>query len=207
MQPHRRIRVFCVDDHPVVREGLSILINKNDDMEVVALGENAREAVDEFRRHRPDITLMDLQLPGVSGFEAIREIRELDPDARIIVLTMYKGDADVRRALAAGAVAYLLKNTLADRLIATIREVYSAPAARPMTGAVPATESKMLSAREVQVLEHLAQGLRDKEIGAKLGISEETVGAHIRHIFDKLNVCDRTAAVTSAIRLGVIHVE
>jgi DNA-binding NarL/FixJ family response regulator len=207
MQSQRRIRVLGVDDHVVVREGLSILINKNHDMEVVALAENAGEAVDAFRRCRPDVTLMDLQLPGVSGFEAIRQIRELDPDARIIVLTMYKGDADVRRALAAGAVGYLLKNTLADRLIETIREAYAAPAATPMAGAVPATGSKVLSSREVQVLEHLAEGLRDKEIGVKLGISEETVGAHVRHIFDKLNVCDRTAAVTSAIRQGVIHVE
>ena len=141
----------------------------------------------------------------MSGFEAIREIRALDPDARIIVLTMYSGEADIQRALAAGAAAYLLKTSLADHLIATIRDVYAGNSA-PAGLRVEETPT-LLSAREVEVIQLLADGLRDKEISRRLGISEETVGAHTRRIFAKLQVHDRTAALAAAIRLGIIHLD
>ncbi len=205
--PDNRIRVLCVDDHVVVRDGLSAIINRHPDMNVVAVAGSAGEAIDQYERHHPDVTLMDLRLPDASGFEAIHRIRRLDPRARIVVLTMYEGDVDIRRALEAGAAAYLMKKTVAVHLIRTIREVYAAATAPPVPNNIADEGSTLLSPREVDVMERVAQGLRDKEISASLGISEETVGAHMRRIFTKLEVHDRTSALMAAIRLGIIHTD
>lgn len=205
--PDDRINVLCVDDHVVVRQGLTAIVNRHPDLNVVAVAGSAGDAVDQYEKYHPDITLMDLRLPDASGFEAIRRIRQLDPQARIIVLTMYEGDVDIRRALEAGAAAYLMKKTLAVHLIRTIREVYQSPTI-PLVANNPAGgRATLLTPREVDVMERVAQGLRDKEISASLGISEETVGAHMRRIFTKLEVHDRTSALTAAIRLGIVHVD
>jgi DNA-binding NarL/FixJ family response regulator len=203
-----RIRILCVDDHTLVRQGISALLRGEPDMEVVASVANAREAIDQYQRCRPDVVLMDLQLPGMSGFEAIREIRRKDADARIIVLTMRHGDEDVYRAFEAGALAYLLKDTLADNLIRSIRE------AKAGTMTLSATVGRQLAnrghettltERERQVLQLLAKGMRNKEIGNSLGIAEGTVQGHIKSIFAKLEVHDRTAALAAAHQRGIVY--
>ena len=204
------IRVLCVDDHAVVREGITLIIDMQPDMEVVACASTAETAVRLYDEHTPDVTLMDLQLPGMSGLEAIKAIRLDHPDARIIVLTMYEGDEDIFRALQAGAATYLLKNTLSDELVKAVRDVNSGEqplspdvASRLATRRVEST----LTHRETEVLNLLAQGLRNKEIGAKLGITEETAHGYIKSIFHKLKVQDRTAAVTVGLRRGIIHLK
>ncbi len=207
---HKRpIRVLCVDDHAVVREGIAGLIGRQADIKLVAAAASGEEAVALFRTTRPDVTLMDLQLPGLSGLEAIRAIRQGFPDARIIVLTMYQGDEDIYRALRAGAVTYLLKDTLADELVRVVRQVHSGK--QPIN---PDIQSRLdgrtgqpgLSPREAQVIELIAVGMRNKEIAALLGISEDTVQVHVKNMLLKLNVHDRTAAVTVALRRGIIHI-
>lgn len=204
------IRVLCVDDHAVVREGITLIIDMQPDMEVVACASTAETAVRLYDEHTPDVTLMDLQLPGMSGLEAIKAIRLDHPDARIIVLTMYEGDEDIFRALQAGAATYLLKNTLSDELVKAVRDVHGGEqplspdvASRLATRRVEST----LTHRETEVLNLLAQGLRNKEIGAKLGITEETAHGYIKSIFHKLKVQDRTAAVTVGLRRGIIHLK
>ena len=204
------IRVLCVDDHPIVRDGVSLIIDMQPDMQVVGVASTGEEALALFNRHHPDITLMDLQLPGISGLEAIKSIRIEDPDARVIVLTMYEGDEDIFRALKAGASTYLLKNTLSDDLVRVVREVHggqhllSAEIAERL--AARKTEAT-LTQRETDVLKLLAQGKRNKEIGAHLGITEETTHGYLKSIFSKLKVQDRTAAVTVALRRGIIHLK
>jgi DNA-binding NarL/FixJ family response regulator len=202
------IPVLCVDDHAVVREGIAAIIDMQPDMVVVGAAATGEEALALFHRHRPAVTLMDLQLPGISGLEAIKNIRADDPDARIIVLTMYEGDEDIFRALRAGAATYLLKNTLSDDLVRVVREVHSGE--HPMTADVAVrlaarTTEPSLTLRETEVLTLLAKGMRNKEIGATLGITEETAHGYIKNIFTKLKVKDRTAAVTVALRRGIIH--
>lgn len=204
----RRIRVLCVDDHAIVREGIEVLLGLERDMEVVGSVESGEEAVALFKIQRPSVTLMDLQLPTMSGVEAIRAIRREDPEARILVLTMYKGDQDIYRAFKAGAAAYLLKDVLSDDLARVIREVHDGK--RPIENRVEADLAETgayaaLSAREVQVIELVAQGMRNKEIAASLGITEVTVQVHVKNILAKLNVHDRTAAVTVALRRGIFH--
>lgn len=203
------IRVMCVDDHRIVREGISVIIDREPDMSVVGTASTGEEAVDVFKRKRPDVTLMDLQLPRMTGLEAIREIRQDDPAARIIVLTMYQGDEDIHRALAAGAATYLLKDTLSDDLIRFVREVHSGR--RPLRPEVRAALDERASAptltpREIQVMELVAEGRRNKEIASSLAISEETVQVHLRNIFAKLKVSERTAALNVAIRRGIVHI-
>ena len=204
------IRVLCVDDHPIVRDGVSLIIDMQPDMQVVGGASTGEEALSLFSRHHPDITLMDLQLPGISGLEAIKSIRIEDPDARVIVLTMYEGDEDIFRALKAGASTYLLKNTLSDDLVRVVREVHGGQ--HPLSAeiaerlAVRKTEAT-LTQRETDVLKLLAQGMRNKEIGAHLGITEETTHGYIKSMFAKLKVQDRTAAVTVALRRGIIHLK
>jgi two-component system NarL family response regulator len=203
------IRILCVDDHSIVREGIALIINHQSDMRVVAAGATESEAVELFLRHRPDITLMDLRLRGGSGTHAISDIRRADPNARIIVLTMYDGDEDIYRALKAGAVTYLLKDTLSDDLIRVVREVHSGE--RPILPDVVARLAERsthptLTPREVEVMELMMQGLRNKEIAPSLGISEGTVQVHIKSIFSKLNVSDRTAAVKVALQRGIVHI-
>lgn len=204
------IRVLCVDDHEFVREGIALKINLEPGMQVVAAASTGEEAVALFRAHRPDITLMDLNLPSLSGLEAIRAIRASDPEARIIVVTMYQGDEDVHRALLAGATTYLLKGTLSGDLVRMIREVHAGR--RPIPPEIAEQLANRvgqppLSAREVQVVELMAQGLRNKEIAARLELSEETIRAHAKSIFAKLRVADRTAAVTTSLRRGIIHID
>jgi two-component system, NarL family, response regulator len=203
-----RIRVLCVDDHRVMLDGLSLLISRQPDMEVIASATMGEDAVDLFTRHRPDVTLMDLQLPTMTGLEAIRAIRSLAPDAKIVVLTMYQGDEDIYRSLEAGAAAYVLKDALSDDLVTVIREVHHG--SRP----IPADVAQRLAARraqpsltprEVDVIQLIAQGLRNKEIGVALGISEWTAKVHVKNILAKLKVNDRAAVIQIALRRGIIH--
>jgi DNA-binding NarL/FixJ family response regulator len=203
------IRVLCVDDHRLMRDGISRIVGLQPDMVVVAEASHGEEAVEQFVRHRPDVTLMDLQLPTMHGLQAIREIRRLHPDARIIVLTMYQGDEDIHRAIEAGAMGYLLKDTLPDDLIRVIREVHAGQRVLPpaIAAALEARASQpILTTREIQVLELLVTGKRNKEIAAALGISSDTASAHIKSIFQKFNVHDRTAALAEGVRRGMIHI-
>jgi DNA-binding NarL/FixJ family response regulator len=206
----RRIRVLCVDDHRLMREGVARIVGVQPDMEVVAEASNGEQAVTQFVASRPDVTLMDLQLPVTSGPEAARRIRELDGAARIIVLTMYRGDEDIHRAFEAGAMGYVMKDTISDDLIHVIREVHAGR--RVVTPEIQQALDEharlpSLSLREWQVLELMAEGMRNKEIAAALGISGDTVGMHVKNLYTKLNVHDRTAAVTTAIRRGIIRIE
>jgi two-component system, NarL family, response regulator len=203
------IRVLCVDDHRIVRDGLAAILDHEADIEVVALAATGEESIDLFRRHRPDITLMDLRLREMSGLQAIEAIRREDDQARIIVLTMYDGDEDIYRALHAGAVTYVLKDTVPDDLIRIVRAVHSGQ--RPVRSEVEARLAERathptLTVREVEVTELMARGLRVKEIAATLGISEGTVQAHTKSIFHKLGVNDRVAAAQVAQRRGIVHI-
>ncbi|MGE3519429.1 MAG: response regulator [Vicinamibacterales bacterium] len=205
-----KIRVLCVDDHRIVRDGLAMIINREHDMSVIAAAATAEQGIDLFRRHQPDVTLMDLQLGSMSGVEAIRAIRVESPSARIVVLTMSQGDEDVYSALQAGATTYLLKDTVADDLVDVIREV-SAGRQPTVVGQVQARLEQRasrphLSPREVQVTELISHGMRNKEIAAALGISEETVQVHVKKILSKLGVQDRTAVIRVAVQRGIIHI-
>jgi two-component system, NarL family, response regulator len=205
--PHS-IKVLCVDDHRIVREGLGLIISRQPDMEVVGTASSGEEAVEAFERCRPDITLMDLNLRGMSGLDAIKAIRRQEGRARIVVLTMHQGEEYIHRALEAGAASYLLKDTLSDHLVDVIRDVYEGRRTLP-----PDVEARLaarasnahLTPREVQVVSLIAQGMRNKEIAAALGISFETAQVHVKNILGKLKVQDRTAAVSVAVRRGIIQ--
>lgn len=204
------ITVLCVDDHRIVREGLRMIINGEPDMTVVDAVATGGEAVVGYRRHAPDITLMDLRLPDMSGVDAIRSIREFDHDARIIVLTMYKGDEDIHQALGAGASTYLLKDTLADDLPRIVREVNAGQRRLPADVQAKLLEraaNPTLTSREIEVMKLVAAGRRDKEIAIALAISNQTVRVHVKNIFAKLGVGDRTEAMNVAIRRGIIHID
>jgi DNA-binding NarL/FixJ family response regulator len=202
--------VLCVDDHRLMREGVARIVDVQPDMKVVAEASNGEHAVAQFIATRPDVTLMDLQLPLKSGPEATRRIREVDRSARIIVLTMYRGDEDIHRAFEAGAMAYVLKDTISDDLIHVIREVHAGR--RVVTAEVQQALDEharlpSLSLRELQVLELVAEGMRNKEIADALGISVDTAGMHVKNLYAKLDVHDRTAAVAKAIRRGIIRIQ
>jgi len=202
------IRVMCVEDHRIVREGLALIINQEPDMKMVGSCAAGDEAVELFQTVRPDVTLMDLRLGTTSGVDAIKAIRQIDPEARIIVLTMYEGDEDIFRAHQAGATTYLLKDTLSSDLVRVVREVHQGE--RPVLPEVQARLAERatmptLTSREIEVLTLISQGLRNKEVGAMLGITEGTVQIHVKNIFAKLNVNDRTGAVQIAVRRGLIH--
>lgn len=202
------LRILCVDDHPVVREGLALLINLQPDMNVVGSADRGESAVAMFDSVRPDVTLMDLELPGMSGVDAIRAIRSHTPEARIIVLTVHHGNEDIHRALQAGAATYLLKDTLTKELIQIIRSV--ADGKRPLPQSVAAILADRppllaLSVREAEILQLVALGMANREVADHLGISHQTVHSHLKHIFEKLDVNDRTAAVSMAVRRGIIH--
>ena len=204
----RNIRVMCVEDHRIVRDGIALIINQEPDMEVVASCATAEEAVSLFRSCRPDVTLMDLRLGKMSGVDAIKAIRKDFPDARIVVLTMYEGDEDIFRAHEAGATTYLLKDMLSSDLIRVVRAVHQGE--RPVVPTVQArlqerASSPTLTSREIEVLQLISEGLRNKEVGATLGITEGTVQIHVKNIFGKLNVNDRTAAVQVAVRRGLVQ--
>ena len=205
-----RIRVMTVDDHPIYRDGLASLIGLYDDLELVAEAGDGAVAVELFRAHRPDVTLMDLSMPGVSGAEAIDAITMEFPGARIIALTTYEGDADIRRALDAGARGYLIKSVVRTELADVIRAVHCGHQAIPAAVAhrlAQSTRHVELTDREVEVLRLLAKGLRNKDVARAIGRTEATVKAHVLHILQKLEVADRTEAVTVALQRGIIHLD
>lgn len=207
---NERIRVILADDHPVVREGLGAVLVRQPDFALVAEAENGAQAVELYREHRPDVLLMDLRMPVMSGLDAVRAIIAEFPDARILAVTTYEGDADIRRVLEAGARGYLLKDMLLDDLVRAIRAVHDG--ARVIPNAVAAKlaefpERNDLTARELDVLEFVARGLSNKEVARAIGRTDETVKIHLKSIFVKLDVTDRTKAVTVALARGLIHLD
>lgn len=194
------ITVMCVDDHAVFLDGITHILDLQSDIEVVAMTTSGEEAVKLYRQHRPDVTLMDLQLRAIDGVDTIKAIRGEFPDAHIVVLSMYAGDQDVFRALAAGAAAYLLKDIDSDEVIRVIREVHSGRMTQVLQSSHPA-----LTTREQEILQLIAGGVQNKKIAVQLGVSEETIRTHLRHIYEKLDVNDRTQALTVAIRRGIVH--
>jgi two-component system, NarL family, response regulator len=208
--PDARIRLLCVDDHRIVREGIALILKRHADMDVVGMAATGEEALELFKTCRPDVTLMDLRLRGMSGVEATREIRRIDPSARVVVLTMYQGDEDIYRALEAGAATYLLKDTLADDLIQVIRDV-KAGRQTPISAEVQARLAERsvrpeLTPREVEILNLISQGMQNREIATSLGISEATAQVHVKNILAKLDVRHRTAALNVALRRGIVHI-
>jgi DNA-binding NarL/FixJ family response regulator len=202
------IRILVAEDHLVARVGVSTIVNMQADMTVVAEASNGVQAVEQYRQHRPDIALLDLRMPGMTGTEAAAAIRKEFPQARMIALTTYGGDEDIRRALAAGVKSYLTKDVLHDELLKAIRAVHAGQTYLP-AGVAAALAAQMprpdLSAREVQVLELIVQGLANKQIAYSLNIAEHTVKNHVKNILSKLGVQDRTQAATVAIQRGIVH--
>lgn len=210
MNDTRRIRVLCADDHRIVRDGLTVLIDQQPDMVAVGVAASGEEALQLFLQLKPDVTVLDMQMSPLGGVDTIRAIRRADSAARIIVLTMYIGDEDIHQAVSAGAAAYLFKNTAASDLIGVVRQVHQGH--RPATTVdlaarfQPRSGRSRVTPREAQVLELISHGLRDREIAEALGISEHTVSVHVKSILGKLDVRDRTAAVRAALTRGIIHI-
>lgn len=208
--PGDPIRVMTVDDHPIFRDGLAALLGVHADLRLVAEAGDGEAAVALFRDHRPDVTLMDLSMPGMGGAAAIGAILAAFPDARIIALTTYEGDADIHRALEAGARGYLLKDVLRNEVVDAIRAVHRGQ--RVLPGAVAQrlaqfTPRVALTERELEVLRLMGKGHRNKDIAEAIGRTEATVKVHVQHILEKLDVADRTEAVTVALRRGIIHLD
>jgi len=204
------IRVLVVEDHHVVRQGLVALLNVVDGLEVVGEAADGVEAITQFRKHKPDVTLMDLRLPRMGGVDVIQRIRVETPHARFVVLTTYDGDEDIYKALKAGARAYLLKGMTTDELVATIRTVHAGKSHIPPAIAERLAErmgTEDLTIRELDVLEQIVQGKSNKEIGTELDISEATVKTHINSLLSKLGVTDRTQAATTALQRGIVHLD
>jgi DNA-binding NarL/FixJ family response regulator len=202
------IRIFSVDDHPLLSEGLAAIINNQPDMLLVAQASTGFEAIQMFRQHQPDVTLMDLRLPDMSGIDSLIAIRTEFPEARIIMLTTFEGDMDIRRALEAGARGYMLKSMPPENLLEVIRQVHAGKKRIPAEIAAHLAEhfgDDALTEREIEVLSHIAGGNRNRDIAQRLFISEETVKVHIKHIMQKLDASDRTQAVAIAIRRGIIQ--
>ena len=202
------IRVLCIDDHALVREGLAALINRQADMHVIAEATSGSDGIEQFRLHQPDVSLVDLRLPDISGIEVISRILGEKPYARVLVISSSEGDVDIHRALSAGAMGYVLKGMPREALLQAIRRVHRGEKAIPPEVAAAVAghlTDDPLTPREIEVLTVVATGARNKEIAATLGISEETVKMHIKSIISKLGAEDRTGAVTMAIKRGVIH--
>jgi DNA-binding NarL/FixJ family response regulator len=204
-----RIGILTVDDHPLLREGVASMINAEPDMRIVAEADSGAEAIKQFRSCRPDVTLMDLQMPGMNGVDAIKAIRGEFEDARIIVLTTYTGDVQVLQALKAGAAGYLLKSALRTELLNAIRAVHTGE--RHVSASIASEIAQhigevALSERELEVLRKVAAGNSNKQVAAQLGISEDTAKAHMKNILSKLNANDRTHAVTIAVKRGIIDI-
>jgi two-component system, NarL family, response regulator len=208
MNATEKIKVMIVDDHPIMRIGVASIVNARSDMSVVAQTGSGEESVTLFQKHKPDITLMDLRLPGMSGVDAIRTIRKLCSRSRFVVLTTYEGDADIHQALEAGAQGYVIKGMPYQTLVDAIHRVYRGerflppPVARALASRMPDSD---LSAREREVLALLASGKSNKDIACQLGITEATVKCHVSAILLRLNVSDRTEAVVTALHRGLIH--
>jgi len=208
MSDPTRIRVLCVDDHPLLREGIAAIINSQPDMVLIAEASNGTEAIQKFKEHRPDVTLMDLRLPDINGVDSLMAIRADAPDARIIMLSTFEGDVEIQRALQAGARAYLLKNMPPKELVEVIRQVHAGKKRIPTEIAAHLAEhlsDEALTDREIDVLKHVAGGNRNRDIAERLFISEETVKVHIKHIMEKLGASDRTQAVAIGVRRGIIQ--
>lgn len=204
------IRVLTVDDHPILRKGIAALVNAEPDLKLVAEASNGKEAVDAFRSHRPDVTLMDLQMPEMDGLAAIQQIRSEFPDARIIVLTTYSGDVQVLRSLKAGARAYLLKGNVHKELLDTIRTVHAGHKRIPADIAAQLADhagDDLLTEREIGLLRLIAAGNSNKQIADKLSIGEATVKSHVTNILSKLGANDRTHAVTIGLKRGIIDLD
>ncbi len=208
MTTESQIRVLSVDDHPLLREGLAAIINNQRDMLLVAQASNAQEAIQQYRKHRPDVTLMDLRLPDKSGIDAMIAVRAEFPEARVIMLTTFEGDVEIQRALEAGARGYMLKSMPPKELVEVIRQVHAGKKRIPAQLAAQLAEhmsDEDLTAREIEVLSQIAGGNRNRDIAQKLSITEETVKVHIKHIMEKLGANDRTQAVAIGVRRGIIE--
>jgi len=209
MSNEERIRILCVDDHPLMRAGIDMVIESQPDMRVVAQASNGSDAIKSFAEHRPDVTLMDLRLPDMSGIDAMIAIQAKFPAARIIILTTFEGDTEIQRALAAGALSYILKSMPCDELAETIRQVRAGKKRIPPQVAAQLAEhlsDESLTEREIQVLRHVSAGNSNKIIANELDLSEHTVKGHLKNILAKLGASDRTQAVTIALRRGLLQV-
>jgi DNA-binding NarL/FixJ family response regulator len=208
MSSRRKIKVLSVDDHPLLREGLAAIVNSQDDLEMVAQAASGREAIQLFRQHVPDVTLMDLRMPDGSGIDVVSAIVAEFPEARLVMLTTFEGDVEIQRSLAAGARGYLLKTTPPAELVEVIRQVHAGKKRIPQEVAAQLAEhiaDEPLTSREIDVLQHVAGGNRNRDIAEQLFISEETVKVHVKHIMEKLGARDRTSAVAIAVRRGIIQ--
>jgi DNA-binding NarL/FixJ family response regulator len=202
--------ILCVDDHPLVRKGIAAILANETDMKLVAEAGSGAEAVNAFRQFHPDITLMDLRMPGMDGIEATKQIRQIDPEAKIIALTSYDGDQEIYRALEAGVRGYILKESVHTEIVRAIRVVQSGKRLMPPEVAERLSEhfpQVALTPREIEVLQYVAKGFGNKEIGVRLGTAAGTVKMHLQNILSKLGASDRTHAVTLAIRRGIIHID
>ena len=203
-----RIRILSVDDHPLLNEGIAAIINSQPDMQLVAQATSGSDAIGQFRQHLPDITLMDLRMPDMSGIDTVIAIRAEFPDARIIMLTTFQGDVEIQRALEAGARGYLLKSMPPKDMVAVIRQVHAGKKRIPSEIAAHLAEhmgEEELTSRELEVLRHIAGGNRNRDIAERLFVAEETVKVHVKHIMEKLGAKDRTEAVAIAVRRGILQ--
>lgn len=208
MNTANSIRVFSVDDHPLLREGIAALIKSQPDMVLVSEAASGRDAIQQFQKHQPDVTLMDLRLPDMNGVDVMIAIRTEFPDARIIMLTTFEGDVEIQRALEAGARGYMLKSMPPNELLEVIRQVHAGKKRIPPEIAAHIAEhisDEVLTEREVEVLREIAGGNRNRDIAEKLFITEETVKVHMKHIMEKLGASDRTQAVAIGVRRGIIQ--